>query len=111
MASISEFIEALLDEGKAFSKDELKALISEAKADNRLFIRHMGELTEEFIKLRALKKITSSEFKELMRDVVNLNKMQYLKLSVEAKLRAEKTAKGLSNLVIDELITLIDKAR
>jgi len=107
MPSISEFIEALVDEGKEFAKDELKALIKEAKEDNRTFIRHMGELTEEFIKLRALNNITNSEFEELMNDVVDLNKMQYHKLSVQAKTRAEKIANGLVDLVLDKLLALI----
>lgn len=107
MASISEFIEALLDEGKEFAKDELKEVVKEAKADNRTFIRHMGELTEEFIELRALKKITNSEFEELMQDVISLNKMQYHKLSVQAKTRAEKISNSLSDLVIDKLLVLI----
>ncbi len=107
MSSLSEFLEALIDEGKEFAKDELKDLVKEAKTDNRTFIRHMGELTEEFIKLRALNKITNSEFKELMSDVVDLNKMQFHKLSVQAKTRAEKIANGLVDLVVDKLIAII----
>lgn len=43
MSSISEFLEALIDEGKVFAKDELKNLIKEAKGDNRTFIRHKGQ--------------------------------------------------------------------
>jgi len=107
MSSISEFLEALLDEGKEFAKDELKSLIKDAKGDSRTFIRHMGELTEEFIKLRALNQITNSEFKELMADVVDLNKMQYHKLSVQAKTRAEKIANGLTDLILDKLLGLL----
>tara|TARA_B110000467_G_C17908437_1_gene258559 strand:+ start:122 stop:445 length:324 start_codon:yes stop_codon:yes gene_type:complete len=107
MSSISEFLEALVDEGKDFAKEELKDLIKEAKGDNRTFIRHMGELTEEFIKLRALNKITNSEFKELMSDIVDLNKMQFHKLSVQAKTRAEKIANGLIDLVVNKLIAII----
>lgn len=107
MSSISEFLEALIDEGKEFAKDELKELIKEAKSDGRTFIRHMGELTEEFIKLRALNQITNSEFEEFMKDVVDLNKMQYHKLSVQAKTRAEKIANGLVELVLDKLLAII----
>ena len=107
MAGISEFIDTLIKEGKTFAKDELKALLSDAKSDNRLFIKHMGELTEEFIKLRALNQITNSEFKELMEDVVDLNKMQFHKLSAAAKARAQKIANGLTDLVLNSLLALI----
>ena len=107
MAGISEFIDSLLKDGKTFAKDELKALLTEAKEDNRLFIKHMGELTEEFIKLRALNQITNDEFEELMKDVVDLNKMQFRKLSVAAKARAQKIANGLIDLVLNSLLTLI----
>ena len=107
MASISEFIEALVKEGEEFAKDDLKDLIKEAKGDNRIFIRHMGELAEEFIMLRALNKITNSEFEELMHDIVDLNRMQYRKLSVQAKKRAEKIANGLTDLIINKLIRII----
>lgn len=107
MAGISEFIDTLVKDGTTFAKDELKALLKEAKDDGRLFIKHMGELTEEFIKLRALNQINNSEFKELMEDVVDLNKMQFQKLSVAAKARAQKIANGLTDLVINSLIALI----
>jgi len=107
MTGISEFIDALVTDGKNFAKDELKALLKEAKEDDRLFIRHMGELTEEFIKLRALNQINNSEFEELMKDVVDLNKMQFQKLSVTAKARAQRIAIGLTNLVINSLLALI----
>ncbi len=107
MASVSEFLDALLDETVGFSKDQLKDLIREAKNDNRVFIKHIGELTEEFIKLRALGQLTNDEFKELMEDVVDLNKMQYHKLSVQAKARAERIANGISDLVLNSLLSLI----
>lgn len=107
MATISEFLDTLLDESADFARDQLKELLDEAKSDNRLFIRHMGEMTEEFIKLRALGQLTNDELKELMEDVVDLNKMQYRKLSVQAKVRADKISNGLKDLVMDSLLSLI----
>jgi hypothetical protein len=41
MAGISEFIDTLVKDGTTFAKDELKALLKEAKDDGRLFIKHM----------------------------------------------------------------------
>jgi hypothetical protein len=107
MATISEFLDTLLKEGTDFARDELKDLLNEAKSDNRLVIKHMGEMTEEFIKLRALGQLTNDELKELMEDVTDLNKMQYRKLSVQAKVRADKISKGFKSLVTDSLLGLI----
>jgi len=107
MASISEFLDTLLDQSVEFARDELKELVKEAKTDNRLFIKHMGDLTEEFIKLRALGQLTNDELKELMADVVDLNKMQFHKLSIQAKVRAERISNGIRDLVLNSLLTLI----
>ena len=106
MTSISEFLESLLGESKEFAKDELKKLIKESKEDNRIFIRHIGELTEEFIKLRALNRINDDEFKDLMKDVLNLNKIQYHKLSVQAKTRAKRIVNGLDRPDFKQAISL-----
>ncbi len=107
MAGVSEFLDTLLDESVDFARDELKVLIKEAKDDNRVFIKHIGDLTEEFIKLRALGSLTNDEFKELMDDVVDLNKMQFHKLSVQAKARAERISNGIRDLVLNSLLSLI----
>jgi hypothetical protein len=107
MAGMSEFLDTLLDDSVDFAKDELKNLINEAKGDNRVFIKHIGDLTEEFIKLRALGQLTNDEFKELMEDVIDLNKMQFHKLSVQAKVRAERISNGIKSLVVDSLLSLI----
>lgn len=107
MAGISEFLDTLLDESVVFARDELKELINEAKNDNRVFIKHIGDLTEEFVKLRALGQLTNDEFKELMEDVVDLNKMQFHKLSVQAKARAERISNGIRDLVLNSLLSII----
>lgn len=107
MSGISEFLDTLLDETVDFARDELKELVKEAKSDNRVFIKHIGDLSEEFIKLRALGQLTNDEFKELMEDVVDLNKMQFHKLSVQAKARAERISNGIRDLVLNSLMSLI----
>ena len=107
MASISEFLDSLLGESVDFARDELKALINEAKSDNRTFIRYIGELTEEFVQLRALGQLNNDEFKELMEDLLDLNKMQFHKLSVQARTRAQSITDGIRDLVLNKLLSLI----
>jgi len=107
MAGTSEFIDALLKDSKSFAKEELKTLIRQAKADDRIFIRHIGELSEEFIQLRALNQITNSEFEELMRNLLDLKSLQYEKLSISAKARAQRLVNGLSEIILNNLLKII----
>ena len=42
-----------------------------------------------------------------MEDIVDINKIQFHKLSVEAKVRAERISNGIRGLVLDSLMALI----
>ena len=107
MSDIGDFLDVLVDDAADFAKDELENLVKEAKSDSKVFIKHIGELTEEFVKMRALGQINNDEFKELMDDLLDLNKMQYHKLAASAKVRAERIVNGISKMVIDGLIAII----
>ena len=109
MATIGDFLDSLLGEGNDFASEELNDLIDKAKRDSQIFIRHMGELAEEFIKLRALNKINNDEFKELMLDIVDMEKMQVRLLSVQAKARAQDIVRGFKELIIDKLMTFLEE--
>ena len=107
MSDIGDFLDVLVDDAVDFAKDELEDLVKEAKSDSKVFIKHIGELTEEFVKMRALGQINNDEFKELMDDLLDLNKMQYHKLTASAKIRAERIVNGISKMVIDGLLAVI----
>lgn len=107
MSDIEDFLDVLVYDSVDFAKDELVHLVKEAKSDGKVFIKHIGELTEEFVKMRALGQINNDEFKELMEDLLDLNKMQYLKLSASAKVRAERIINGISEMVIKGLLAVI----
>lgn len=107
MSDVEKFFRDLLKEITQFTAKELKDLIEEAKADENLFIRHIGELAEEFIRMRANGDITNGEFKELMEDLLDLNKMQYHKLSIAAKSRAQKIVEGMKNIIVDKIFNLL----
>ena len=67
----------------------------------------IGELMEKFVKMRALKQINNDKFKELMDDLLDLNKMQYHKLSVSAKIRTERIVNGISKMAVKGLLAVI----
>ncbi len=107
MSDIREFLDKLVDDAVGFAKDELVGFIKEAKSDSDPFIKNIGELTEEFIQMRASGEINNGEFKELMEDLLDLNKMQYHKLSAEAKVRAERIINGISEMAVKGLLAAI----
>jgi ElaB/YqjD/DUF883 family membrane-anchored ribosome-binding protein len=107
MPDLKDNLNDLLKNTTSFAKDELINFITEAKNDSTDFVKHIGELTENNIKRLALGKITSDEFKELMEDLLDLNKMQFHKLSSDAKVKAQKIVNGISDLVLNKLFSLI----
>ena len=107
MGDITSVIDELVADGMQFSKDQLIELIQNGKTDTSELISEMGDMTEKYLRQRMLGEITNSELKELMEDVLDLNEMQYNKLSVEAKVRADKIRDGLQELVVNKLLALI----
>ena len=110
MPEIGESLRSLLNDTSEFAGDELEELINKAKLDSSLFIRHIGEFTEEFLRMRAQEEIDNDEFKELMEDLIDLDKIQFHKLSVDGKVRVETIARGVANLVLNKLLPLVIKS-
>ena len=107
MGDITSVIDELVADGMQFSKDQLIELIQNGKTDTSELISEMGDMTEKYLRQRIMGEITNSELKELMEDVLDLNEMQYNKLSVEAKVRADNIRDGLQELVVNRLLALI----
>ena len=107
MGDITSVIDELVADGVQFSKDQLIELIQNGKTDTSELISEIGDMTEKYLRQRMMGEITNSELKELMEDVLDLNEMQYNKLSVEAKVRADNIRDGLRELVVNRLLALI----
>ena len=107
MAGIKELLDELLDDSEKQIKDQIIDLVNKSKSDAEAIIREMGELTEKYIEQRANDDISDSEFKELMDEVLDLDDMQYNKLSAQAKVAADKIRDGLRDLVLNKLIALV----
>ncbi len=106
---LDDAIKSLMRDQPASAISELKECIYEAKANESIFIRHMGELTEHYLKLRASDEITTTEFKHLMEDLLDLNALKYRSLPSELMKRIETLAEKLSNCILDGLIPYLQK--
>ena len=107
MPKLEEYIKQIIGSAKNFAVDSLEELIQKAKKDRTKFIQKQGKRLEKYIKQLASEKITKAEFKDLVKDLASLEKMEFHKLSAKAKIRAEEISNGITEIVIDGLIKLI----
>jgi len=107
MGSWEAFIDNLKDEAGKLSKDELKGLVKGAKSDSEDFIKRQGRKIERYLNQLAGGKITKDQFESYITDIRDLTTMEALKLSVEAKARAQRLIIGLCNLLIEGLLGLL----
>lgn len=107
MGSWEAFIDNLKDEAGKLSKDEITGLVKGAKSDSEDFIRRQGKKIERYLNQLAEGRITKDEFELYITDIRELTTMEALKLSVEAKARAQRLIIGLCNTLIDGLLGLL----
>jgi len=102
-----KFIDDLRDTGGQIAAEELKDLVAGAKGDSEAFIKRQGEKLELYLDQLAAGAITKAQFEGYVLDIQDLTEMQSLKMSVSARSRAHKFARGITTLVINGLLTLI----
>ena len=102
-----EYIDKLKDEGGTLAKAELKALVNNAKADSEQFIKEQGQKMERYLNQLAAGEITKAQFEGYMVDIRELTKMKERELSVAAKAKAQKIAKGITDYVINGVLALL----
>lgn len=101
------FIDNLKDGAGVLAKDELKNLVNTAKTDSDAFIKSQGQQLELYLSQLAAGQITKDQFEEYILDMKDLTEMEALKMSVAAKASAQRLVDGITNLVINGLLTLI----
>lgn len=101
------FIDNLRDSAGLLAKEELKALVANAKADSHQFIRKQGMKMERYLNQLAAGEITPQEFEGNMEDLRTLAQMQLLKMRVAEKAAAQRLCKGIEDLVLNGLLELL----
>ncbi len=107
MSAWEDWLDRLKDDSGKLAKDELKNLVSDAKADSEEFIQRQGEKLEIYLNQLAMGLITKEQFEGYVGDIRDLSVMQTLKMKVEARARAQSLANGITKLIIDRLLALI----
>ena len=109
MGDINDALNGILKDGSDLVKNQVTGLINDAKDDETAFIQSLGTKLESYIQQLAAGVagqaggISKDEFQDLVSGLTDLQAMEAAKLSVEAKVRAEKTITGIENIVLKAL--------
>ena len=107
MSVLSDFLDDLLAAGGTLAKDELLALLKDAKKDNSDFVRLQAENLERWTTLLAKGELSADGYRVLVRNMEVVAHLQVIKLKVKAKASAQRLARGIKELVIGQLFKLI----
>jgi hypothetical protein len=107
MSKFTDFIDGLKDAAGALAKDELKDLISDAKKDQSDFVRLQAENLERWTVMLADGDLTPAGYKLLVKKMELLTQLDVIKLKVAAKVRAQRLAEGVEDLVVKGVFALI----
>jgi hypothetical protein len=107
MSKFTDFIDGLKDQAGVLAKDELKALLRDAKADGSDFVKRQAQHLETWAVMLAEGQLTSEGFKKLVKRMEVLGELEKLGLTVKAKASAQRLAKGIEDLVVSALFSLI----
>ena len=102
-----QFLDELKDEAGTLAKEELKDLLLKSLTDSNEFLKKQAVKVERYLNQLAAGEITKEQFEGYMKDIESLTRMQALKLTVEAKARAQRLADGIQNLILDKMLKLL----
>lgn len=101
------FIDNMKDDTKSLAKDEIKDLVKSAKDDSDEFIKRQGMKLELYICQLASGQITKDQFEMYVQDLKDITEMHTINLAVSSKARAQRLVQGITNLIINGLLTLL----
>jgi hypothetical protein len=107
MTSVSAAVKSIGDDAAQLIKDELKDLLSTAKKDADAVIKETGDKIADWLVLRANGKLSDGEFEALLYSRDQLLRQHKNKLEIQARVRVEKIALGLVNLVLDKILGVL----
>ena len=102
-----DFLSDIRDEAGELLKAEIINLVEQAKNDTETFLQQQGNKIEKYLNQLAAGKITKKQFAAYLKDITALTEMHTLRLSVEARARAQRMVLGITELLINRLLGLL----
>jgi len=102
-----DFISNLRDNTGQMPKTEIINLVKDLSSDTDAFLKKQGEKLALYLNQLAEGKITPEQLEGYVKDINTLIKIQALKMGVKTKARARKFIRGITTLILKELLTKI----
>ncbi len=102
-----EFFQDILDETGELIKDEIKGMLDSARDDSELFLKRQAEKIEKYLNQLAAGRIDKRQLEGYLMDIKALTEMHALQLSLDARARAQRLAQGISDLIVNKLLSFI----
>ena len=102
-----DFIEGIVDDAGLLVKDEVSDLIKSAKEDSEEFLKRQGEKIENYLNQLAKNEISKEQLEGYLIDIKDLTEMHALRLSLAGRVRAQRLADGITDIIIGRLLALI----
>ena len=107
MGKLDDFVDAVLTGAKGLAKNTLAGFEDQAGQDAKAFLDKMTSDLQKWAKLRAEKKLTDEEFKDLVEGKTALAEIHALTQAGIAAIKLEKFRTELVKLVIDTALAIL----
>lgn len=102
-----DFIDGVVGDAGILIKDEVNNLLNFAKEDSEEFLSRQGKKIENYLNQLAENKISKEQFEAYLIDIKDLTELHALKLSVAGRVRAQRLADGITDIILGRLLSLI----
>ena len=99
-----KFVEEVVDEAGLLVKEEVRQLLDMAATDTGEFLRRQVEKIENYLDQLAEGRITKEQIEGYLLDIKDLIDMHVLKLSVVSRVKAQRLAIGITEIILDKLL-------
>ena len=99
-----KFVEEVVDEAGLLVKEEVRQLLDMAAKDTGEFLRRQVEKIENYLDQLAEGRITKEQIEGYLLDIKDLIDMHVLKLSVVSRVKAQRLAIGITEIILDKLL-------
>ena|SRR5258708_4319859 len=107
MADFGDVLGSIVKDGANYAKNEIVDLVNSAKQDAERFVQNLGAKLEQYVRELASGDLTQMEFGNLVKGLADLSAIKAAQIDAQAKVRAEKIADGIQNLVVDSLLKVL----
>lgn len=105
--SWEDVIEDIVGESGSLVKNEIRQLLDDAKNDSEDFLRRQADKIDNYLNQLANNEISKEQFESYLLDIKDLTEMHSLKLSVAARARAQRLADGITDIILNKLLSFI----